>query len=78
MYVAVIAVYESHEKVHIDSSESESFATMEAVAAHKGVKNVFRTIVDESVFVAYSNGTEVKVDIVYGPFGNPNSIDLIH
>lgn len=51
-YVAVVARRKDDTTfVHVDTSVDESIKTMEAFAAHKSVKNVYRMKVSADLFV---------------------------
>ena len=71
-YVAVVVVNKDNSThVHVDSSVAESFKTMKVIAENTKMKNVFRKVVDEKLFIAYSNGVDLIANIIYDYAGIP-------
>ena len=82
-YIATIFRYAGDDKLNVivDPSESASLDTREALLnpsnyVSKKVSNIYRKVVDTDIFIAYSDGAELNVEIQYDFFGQPTNITV--
>ena len=83
MYVATIFRYAGDDKLNVivDPSVSASLDTREALLnggnyAAKKVKNIYRKVVDDDIFIAYSEGANLIASVRYDFFGHPTDINV--